>query len=404
MQRKWLILAAVSLAFFFLNAATFTSLGVVLFTMVKELSWSQTAAGFSFSLLGIACGLSSPLPAATLRRFGGRFTVASGALVLCAGFFLAAGAHNLPTFYLATTLLGIGYSLCGNVPGIHLIAGWFPYSSARMIGIYLMVGASGSVIGPLLVEAIVAGSGSWRFHWLAMAVVAALVGFCCLAWVRDIETRPAAQGAKREREAGAWSYREAMFSSQFLLVAASMTMTMAGVTTISSVALPHLVRLGETPTFAALVLSLVSLVATVAKGVAGRLCEYFAPRNLLSIGLVLQAFGNFALGSATTQPIAYVFVLTFGLGWGLSFLAANVVLLQYFGRDTGARVLSMVWVVATLAAIGPLAAGVIADHFDTMKPIFDVYAVLMLLLTVPTVAMQAPARGRTVGAEAPQRA
>ena len=30
---KWLVFGAVSLAFFFLNLATFTSLGVVLFTM-----------------------------------------------------------------------------------------------------------------------------------------------------------------------------------------------------------------------------------------------------------------------------------------------------------------------------------------------------------------------------------
>ncbi len=54
---KWAVFGAVSLAFCFLNLATFTSLGVVLFTMAGELQWSMTAAAFSFSLLGIACGL-----------------------------------------------------------------------------------------------------------------------------------------------------------------------------------------------------------------------------------------------------------------------------------------------------------------------------------------------------------
>ena len=70
MQQKWLVLVAVSLIFFFLNGATFASLGVVLFSMIKDLHWSQTAAGVSFSLLGIACGVASPLPALLLKRIG----------------------------------------------------------------------------------------------------------------------------------------------------------------------------------------------------------------------------------------------------------------------------------------------------------------------------------------------
>src|SRR5271154_5244533 len=65
------VFAAVSLIFFFLNVATFTSLGVVLYAMLSELHWSMTAAGFSFTLLGLACGLSSPLPALTMKWIGG---------------------------------------------------------------------------------------------------------------------------------------------------------------------------------------------------------------------------------------------------------------------------------------------------------------------------------------------
>ena len=108
MQQKWLVLVAVSLIFFFLNGATFASLGVVLFSMIGELHWSQTAAGFSFSLLGIACGLSSPLPAILMKRIGGRWTMVLGAAVLALGFLLAGLTHGLVVFYLATTLLGIG--------------------------------------------------------------------------------------------------------------------------------------------------------------------------------------------------------------------------------------------------------------------------------------------------------
>ena len=59
---RWIVFGATALPYFLVNFATFASLGVVLFSMAKELGWSMTAAGFSFSLLGLACGLSSPCP------------------------------------------------------------------------------------------------------------------------------------------------------------------------------------------------------------------------------------------------------------------------------------------------------------------------------------------------------
>src|ERR1700740_323333 len=85
---KWLMFGAVSLAFFFLNMATFTSLGVVLFTMEAELHWSITAAVSSFTFLGFACGLSSPLPGMTMRSWGSRPTVCIGGGLLAVGFYL----------------------------------------------------------------------------------------------------------------------------------------------------------------------------------------------------------------------------------------------------------------------------------------------------------------------------
>src|SRR5665213_2087716 len=110
MRQKWLVLVAVSLIFFFLNGATFASLGVVLFSMIRDLHWSQTAAGASFSLLGIACGVGSPLPALLMKRMGTGSVVVLGGACLAAGFWLAFLASGLPLFYLAVIFLGLGYA------------------------------------------------------------------------------------------------------------------------------------------------------------------------------------------------------------------------------------------------------------------------------------------------------
>jgi cyanate permease len=396
---KWLTLGAISLVFFFLNAATFASLGVVLFTMIADLHWSQTAAGFSFSLLGIACGVASPLPAILMRYISCRAIIVLGGACLTAGFWLAYASSGLGLFYLAMILVGVGYALAGNVPGIYLVASWFPATSARMIGIYLMIGASGSVAGPPLVATLVAATHSWRVHWLLMSIVAALIALLCLLLVRDAPSRGAPgqqQDAGAEVGVGAaggahWSEREAMLTRQFMLLAAAMTLTVAGITTTSSVAVSHLVGEGATPAFAAWILSLMALVATVAKGVAGRLCEMFRPARVFAAGLALQCIGDIALSYGGSPFGAYAFACVFGLGWGWSYLAGCVLPLEYFGREVGSRVLSVVWLVSTAAAAGPLLAGMIADRYGTFSPMFAIFAALLIVLAVAMLNARAPA-------------
>lgn len=407
MRYKWPTLGAISLVFFFLNAATFASLGVVLFTMIADLHWSQTAAGFSFSLLGIACGVASPVPAILMRHISCRAIIVLGGACLTAGFWLAYASSGLGLFYLAMILVGIGYALAGNVPGIYLVASWFPATSGRMIGIYLMIGAFGNVAGPPLVAALVAATHSWRVHWFLMSIAAALIALVCLLLVRDAPSTDA-PGGQQEAGAGAgvgahWSEREAMLTQQFMLLAAAMTLTVAGITTTSSVAVGHLVREGATPAFAAWILSLVALVATVAKGVAGRLCEMFRPSRVFAAGLALQCAGDIALSYGGSPFGAYVFACVFGVGWGWSYLAGCVLPLEYFGREVGSRVLSVVWLVSTAAAAGPLLAGMIADRYGTFSPIFALFAVLSIVLSLALLKMRAPTRREPASGHAPQK-
>jgi len=188
MPRKWLVFAAVSLMFFFVTGSTFMSLGVVLYAMIPALHWSQTAAGTSFAVLGLACCLSSPLPALLMNRIGTRWTMLLGGAVLSAGFVCAECTRGIGVFYCGAALMGTGFSLCANIPGVYLLASWFPGRSARIIGLYLMLGASGGVAGPPVASWIVTHGGGWRAHWLLMALLAALCALVCLLAVKD---RPA---------------------------------------------------------------------------------------------------------------------------------------------------------------------------------------------------------------------
>jgi MFS family permease len=286
--------------------------------------------------------------------------------------------------------------MAGNVPGVALIAAWFEEGSSRRIGYYLMLGAVGGAFGPPVVEVIVR-FGGWRGHWQVMAVVAAVIGALCLAFVRDRDAPGATPADPGEPEPQPWEPRKAMQTPQFMLVAAAMTATMFCITTNSSIGFSHLVKLGASPAFAAQILSVIAITATLVKGVAGKICEAMSSTAVLAAGLVAQAGGDVLLAFAATPALQYGAAVTYGLGWGLAYVAGTVVLLDYFGRGTGSRILSVVWLVTTMAAAGPVGAGAIADRTGSFAPIFLIYAGTLLILAVPIWLMRQPRRVLSVG-------
>ena len=111
---------------------------------------------------------------------------------------------------------------------------------------------------------------------------------------------------------------------------------------------------------------------------------------VLALGLAVQAAGNLLLAYASTGTLQYAAATVYGLGWGLSYVAGTVVLLDYYGRTTGARILSVVWLTTTVAAAGPTGAGWIADRTGSFSPIFLIYAGALVILAVPIWLMRQP--------------
>ena len=185
---------------------------------------------------------------------------------------------------------------------------------------------------------------------------------------------------------------EAALTPQFMIIAAAMVLTQACVTTVQSAGVSHLAKLGDTAEFAALMLSLQSMLATLAKGASGTLSEVIPPKQLLVIGLVIECLGMVLLAHAQSHALSYAFALAFGIGWGAAYLSVTVLLINYFGPNTGSAALSTVWLLAGVAAIGPIAAGMVADRFGSFSPVFTIGGLLLLPVALGLLIMRAPSR------------
>ena len=367
----WVPFLALSLLFFLVSAGTFSSLGVVLPAMVDEMKWSWTEAGLGYTLLGVACGLSSLAPAMFIRRVGVRGPIVARALLCGAGFA---------------------------VPGVHVITALFEKRST-MLGAYFTIGGLGQVAGPLMYVAINAATHQWRYYWWVFVVACAGLGvFAALTTsarqdvVDPASDRPPEQVGPGDLLKGLqdWTVRHALRAPQFYVIVGAYTMYLLVNTTAHGFAVEHLRERGIDPKYAAGMLSLEALigaVVAVAGGVAG---EKVSAKTLLSVALGALVIGMTALTFAHGYMLMLVYALGIGIGYGLSFLASTILLLTYFGKRANLELFSIMSLISTLAAVGPALGGWARDTLGGFSGVFLLCALATLLMLIATLFMTPP--------------
>ena len=404
----WVPFLALSLLFFLISAGTFSSLGVVLPAMVDEMHWSWTEAGLGYTLLGVACGLSSLAPAMFIRRVGVRGTIALGAALGGIGFAGLALTHSIAVYLLSETLIGIAFSLTTTVPGVHVITGLFQRRST-MLGAYFTIGGLGQVAGPILYVVIQGATRQWRLYWWvfvgACAVLGALTALVTSPRQAAIDPaldRPPEQVSPGDFLKGLqdWTVRHALRTPQFYVIVGAYTMYLLVNTTAHGFAVEHLRERGVDPRYSAAMLSIEALIGAIVAVIGGVVGEKVSAKTLLAVALAALVMGMTALAFAHGFVLMGVYALGIGVGYGLSFTASTMLLLNYFGKRANLELFSIMSLISTLAAIGPAFGGWARDTLGSFAGVFLLCSLATLLMLVATAFMTPPRlTGRAKAAE-----
>lgn len=385
--RRFAALAGLSLLLFLATAGTFASLGVALPDMVASQHWSWTQAGLGFTLLGVACGLTSLAPAAVIRTLGVRVTLMCGGALMAAGFVCLAMTRGVGLYWAGAVLLGFGFSFAALIPGTFVLARRFA-QPARAFGAYYMAGGLGGVAGPLLYGPIAGPGRDWRAYWCVLAV--ALLGSAILAAMAIGRVEPASAAREAPSTAEGWTVSAALRTPQFWIVTLAYSTYLLAETTVSSLSVKHLTEHGVGFALAAGLLSAQALLNAVSRAVGGALGDRLGERRLAVGALASMAVGMAALATARAWPGFLVYVLGVGLGYGVSFLATTVLLLQWFGRRRNLELFSIMCLVSTLAALGPLAGGWAHDRTGSFQPVIWACAGLALVFAAALALVRPP--------------
>jgi MFS family permease len=358
--------------------------------MVTDMGMNWTEAGFGFTLLGIACGITSLAPAMLIRQIGVSLTLIVGAILLAAGFGCLAIAHSVLPYHVGTTLMGMGYCFCGTVAGVHVISAMFERKSAAL-GIYFTSGGIGSVAGPLFFVAIQKLLTDWRIFWVFCAVGALLAGLFAAIVTRGSHPRHAPKD-QPVVEATGWTAREALRMPQYWVIVGGYTACLLVNTTVHSFVVQHMSERGITQASAAFIVSAGAAVSAIASAIAGVVGERIHARWLLLCSLSALTIASGSLVLPQSWFSLGLFALSIGIGLGFSYVAAAMLLHDYFGRRPNLELYSTMCMVSTSAAVGPGLGGYVRDHTGSFLSVFATLAIIGFALVVAVLAMRRPVR------------
>lgn len=385
------MLAAMGLLYLLIMGSTFSSLGVVLPHMIAALHLDWTQAGSGFTLLALAAGLCSMLPALLIRRWGGRAAIGAGITAMVLAYVVLALCGSVTGYFTGALLLGVGFALAGAVPALHILGGWLDGWAARrralVFGAYLACGGLGGATWPSVVEAAIRVFGGWRGYWWFMAALMTAVGALALSVIRD---QPA-DTALPEAAAG-WTLAEALRTRQFYIVGCGIAATYLVSSTLNAFTMSYLRLHGVGLGIAVATFSIQSAGHAAFPLMMGGIAARVGVRALLVFGLAIQAAGMLALASSVSTPALVLFAIGVGGGYGTLMIGTTLAIETYYGRAHFARIFGSNQLFSVISVVGPAIAGWVADLTGRFDLSFLGCAGLLLTAASFAITLRAPRR------------
>lgn len=419
----WKLLVGLCAIYFLTTGSLFYGFGVVLPAMIADMGWSRTEASAGFSVLALVMGMSGPVVAMVVKRFGARRTIALGGVMAALGAVSVYHTAGLVQYYLSVgILIGIGMAMQTVIPGMQLITNWFARRRALALGLFMAMGGAGAFVAAPAFAYLLEISGNWRLIWAVMAVNTLISSLIGLIVVRerpqdigtftdgiDPETARAAPATGFVRKTvhqttESWQVRDAVRTLSFWLIVTAATFVVAGGTIVNSQGVIHLQDLGIDTVTAGAALGTVGMLSACGRLMTGLLGDRFDPRFMLAGGLAIELLAVLMFNFTTTEPLVYLFAVLFGAGNGLAVVASPAIVANYFGQANYAAIIGIRGLIITpIAAIGPLIAAASFDMVGSYGPVFYGFAVLAAIPAVAALLMRPPV-SKTVSSAAQTQA
>ena len=383
----WIVWTAVVLTALS-SGAVWGSVGVWLKTLELHFGWTRTQLTGAFSLAQLESSIIGPVAGYYIDRLGPRRMILAGLVVVGGGFIILSQTPNLVVFYLAFAIFMIGASTGTWLPMTAVLNRWFN----RKKGTAIAISGEGNYIGGLLLVPALAWAVNpdhigWRATAFGLGILFMSLAVPVSRIMRERPEQygllpdgddpdrppgsPAARARPREGGRGAepsegLTAREAMRTSAFWYITAGIAFSAMINQTLGVHLVPMLTDQGISLQRAAYVWSAIMGAGIVASLVAGYAGDR-APKNVaMAVSVGIQACAFAFAAHVHSFPMAVLFAVFYGIGFGGRVPLSVAIRAEYFGPRAFATITGLSMApMFLLQVVAPLFAAWMFDNRDS---------------------------------------
>ena len=393
----WYIVAACFLTNFAYTEQFSAAYGVFITHLAADMGWGRTALAGVKTMARLVEAVLAPAVGARIDRYGARWFMLGGGIVMAISFFLASALTELWQLYLYFGLIGAAGGVClGGFVTTVTIANWFLVRRGRAVALATMGISVGTMVMPLVSSGTIDAVG-WRATWflygfgvIALAAPAAILvrrrpedlGMFPDGIAPDAERQTAQDPAMERRRAAAlaadvvWTRSQVLRTTAFWTLVFSWGLAQFAMASTTLHMVPFFVDLGYPLLVGAAALSLRSAIGIPGNLLWGIWIERVPVKTAASIGFILTGAGLLCWMLPASGATLLAGIILFGIGASGGHVALELIWPDFFGRVSLGTVRGVAYPVSTFfAATGPLALGLIFDLSGSYRAGFGVMIV-----------------------------
>ena len=410
----WLILGIASFATFGATGVSQVVLGGIQVYISEDTGWSVSTLSYAATAGTWCSGLIAPAIGRMADRHGPRWLMPAGLLIAGICFLMLSGVSAVWQF-LAAYVVARAVSnpvLIGLVPRTAAVNF---FRRRRNIAL-AMVSTFRPIAGAINIQlfVLIAISQSWRegFRYLGIFSLALIIPVVLLMRRRpeDIGLLPdgaSASQAGRSEPGDArqvlpppetsWTVREATRTRTFWLIVATASVGTLASSSVGFSMVPYLVEGARLSVTAAAGVLSFGTVLSIANVAWGYLSDKFTPRRCLMVTMAGSGALLFYLTVVDSLAEALVFALVWGVFSGAVGTMENMMLAQYYGRDSYGSLLGIFSPFQTAAlGLGPSLASLLRDFSGGYVLLYVVMVAAYFLSAVLLYFARPPSRGDAI--------
>lgn len=361
--------------------------------------WTAAATSIAFVLQRLEGGLLGPVVGFLVDKVGPRKLMVPGWFVTGLGFIWMSRIGSIWAFYFAFLVIAIGFSFGTFVTVNAVIANWFDKKRSRaMTLMYIGFGASGLLVP---VMAMLINQYDWRTSLVIIGITMWLVGIPLSLMMKhrpepygyrpDGVPAEAATGADIKAESGeiapddsvrlSFTVKEALRTRAFWMLSFVFFFQQVSTSAVMVHIVPFLESAAVPTSLAALAVTGMTLCSLIGRLGFGLMGDYYNKRYLMTVALALQFLGVFVFSLVGIDNIwlIFVFLLTYGPGYGGPIPLRPSLQADYFGTRNFGTIMGLMLVVSMFGGlVSPVFAGWLFDTTGSYQFAFRLLAIISL--------------------------